>query len=204
MPKGMDILSPSRKVRRYRGKAPNFLMKRHRRNLRKNTPLHKLLREVMLLNEQWEEARTAHPDARTSMNPQLATNFAKTVIPAVNDKLRSNLTNYVLNEALKQVQASAIYGVALCSMKQDRPCVPSGHTIELERGADLAGLPRFRSITEALADLHLTSAASAAHALYPGGQQLRRNVAASDRSFTEASVGWAADQQKDGRQVRGM
>jgi len=104
----------------------HFLMKRHLRNLRKNTPLHKLLREVMLLNEQWEEARTAHADARTSMNPQLATNFAKTVIPAVNDKLRSNLTNYVLNEALKQVQASAIYGVALCSMKQDRPCVPSG------------------------------------------------------------------------------
>eukprot|EP00873_Tetraselmis_striata_P038368 jgi/Tetstr1/458632/TSEL_045035.t1 len=166
MPKGMDILSASCKVRRYRGKAPNFLMKRHLRNLRKNTPLHKLLREVMLLNEQWEEARTAHADARTSMNPQLATNFAKTVIPAVNDKLRSNLTNYVLNEALKQVQASAIYGVALCSMKQDRPCVPSGHTIELERGADLAGLPRFSSITEALADLHLTSAASAAHALY--------------------------------------
>eukprot|EP00873_Tetraselmis_striata_P000712 jgi/Tetstr1/420976/TSEL_012036.t1 len=218
MPKGMDILSASC----YRGKAPNFLMKRHLRNLRKNTPLHKLLREVMLLNEQWEEARTAHADARTSMNPQLATNFAKTVIPAVNDKLRSNLTNYVLNEALKQVQASAIYGVALCSIKQDRPCVPSGHTIELERGADLAGLPRFSSITEALAGLHLTSAASAAHALYviytkctinngrsnplfvlqkdkPGGQQLRRNVAASDRSFTEASVGWAADQQKDGR-----
>eukprot|EP00873_Tetraselmis_striata_P018225 jgi/Tetstr1/438489/TSEL_027044.t1 len=140
MPKGMDILSASCKVRRYRGKAPNFLMKRHLRNLRKNTPLHKLLREVMLLNEQWEEARTAHADARTSMNPQLATNFAKTVIPAVNDKLRSNLTNYVLNEALKQ----------------------------------------------------------------PGGQQLRRNVAASDRSFTEASVGWAADQQKDGRQVPGL
>jgi len=42
----------------------------------------------------------------------------------------------------------------------------AGHTIELERGADLAGLPRFSSITEALADLHLTSAASAAHALY--------------------------------------
>eukprot|EP00873_Tetraselmis_striata_P019178 jgi/Tetstr1/439442/TSEL_027876.t1 len=92
----------------------------------------------MLLKEQWEEARTAHADARTSVSPQLATNFAKTVIPAVNDKLRSNLTNYVLNEALKQ----------------------------------------------------------------PSGQQLRRNVAPSDRSFTAASVGWAADQRKDGSQAQ--
>eukprot|EP00873_Tetraselmis_striata_P017587 jgi/Tetstr1/437851/TSEL_026491.t1 len=145
-----------------RGEAQNFLLKRH---LRKNSPLHKLLREV-LLKEQWEEARTAHADARTSMNPQLAANFARTVIPAVYDKLRSNLTNYGLNEAVKQVQASAIYDVALCSMEQDRPCVPSGHTIELEGDADLADLPRFSSITEALAGLHLTSTASAAHALY--------------------------------------
>jgi len=149
-----------------RGKAPNFLMKRHLRNLRKNTPLHKLLREVMLLNEQWEEARTAHADARTSMNPQLATNFAKTVIPAVNDKLRSNLTNYVLNEALKQVQASAIYGVALCSMKQDRPCVPSGHTSSW-RGAQPSSLQQhYKGTCGPTFDIRGLSSARALRHLY--------------------------------------
>eukprot|EP00873_Tetraselmis_striata_P017459 jgi/Tetstr1/437723/TSEL_026377.t1 len=36
------------------------------------------------------------------MNPHVAGNFARTAIPAVYDKLRSNLTNYGLNEAVKQ------------------------------------------------------------------------------------------------------
>jgi hypothetical protein len=82
-----------------RGEAQNRLLKRH---LRKNSPLHKLLKEV-LLKEKWEHARTVIADARTTMNPYQAANFAMAVIPQVYEEARCNLTYYGMNEMLKQV-----------------------------------------------------------------------------------------------------
>eukprot|EP00873_Tetraselmis_striata_P022395 jgi/Tetstr1/442659/TSEL_030753.t1 len=43
------------------------------------------------------------------MNPQLAANFARTVIPAVYDELRSNLTNYVANAGEDEADIGALH-----------------------------------------------------------------------------------------------
>jgi len=110
------------------GEAQNILLKRHQR---KNSSLHKLLKEV-LLKEKWEHARTGIADARTTMNPYQAANFAMAVIPQVYEEARCKLTYYGMNRMLRQVQDSAKYDIAHCSIEDPSSTLPACTSLQLQ------------------------------------------------------------------------